>query len=114
MSWPISLPLPDVGGYQETMPDAVIRSPMDVGPDKVRRRTSAAVRKFKLTYSMTPTQLATLDTFFNTTVEGGALTFTMDNPRTAITETYRFMAPPDINAISGAYYRVNCSFEELP
>lgn len=114
MSWPSSLPLPDVPGYQEIMPNAVIRTAMDVGPEKVRRRTTAAVRRFRLSYSMTNAEVETLNTFYNTTIEGGVLTFTMDNPRTGVTKTYRIQSPPEVTTITGIYFRVNCSFEELP
>ena len=114
MSWPISLPDANVSGYQETFPDTVIRSTMDVGPDKIRRRTTAAVRKFRLSYDLTRAEVETLNTFYETSVEGGALPFTMKSPRTEDTETFRFMAPPDVSAMSGVHFRATCSFEEIP
>ncbi|QLH37711.1 MAG: hypothetical protein HWD60_00095 [Defluviicoccus sp.] len=40
--WPSSLPQkPLVDGFSETAPNLVVRSPMDVGPAKVRRRATA-------------------------------------------------------------------------
>ncbi len=46
---------PDLGkplaaNYQETPPDNLVRTPMDVGPAKLRRRTTANVRQLSVLY----------------------------------------------------------------
>jgi hypothetical protein len=67
-TWPGTLPSPISDGYQEIMADNSIRTQMEVGVAKVRKRSTAAPVKFQLAYNMTATQVITLKTFFNTTI----------------------------------------------
>jgi hypothetical protein len=112
-TWPGTLPNPTSDGYQEVMADNAIRSRMDAGPDKVRKRSTAAPVLFQLAYNMTPTQVSTLETFFSTTINDGVNSFTMANPRTGATENFRITAPPQITISSGANYRVLISMERI-
>jgi hypothetical protein len=100
--WPASLPQGvTVSGYDETPPDGVLRTQMDVGPDKTRPRNTAEVRKFTLrTPPLTQAQLETLDTFFVTTLARGALPFDWVHPRTGAEATFMFKAPPRYQASS--------------
>ena len=85
-TWPASLPsAPLVGGFSETLPDTLIRTSMDVGADKVRRRSTVQVIDMKMAFLLSKAQLATLTTFFITTTNGGADKFTFDHPITGVT-----------------------------
>ncbi len=44
-TWPATLPAPALSSLRETPPDNLIRTQMDKGPAKVRRRTTANVRR---------------------------------------------------------------------
>jgi len=114
-TWPVSLPQsPLIQGNNEQAPNNVIRTPMDVGPPKVRRRATAGVRNYTYQFHMTTTQVATLDTFYNDTLSGGSLEFDWTNPRTNNTEYFRFVTPPIYQKIGPDLWLVNINLEQLP
>ena len=114
--WPASLPQDVlVEGYEETFPELALRTEMDAGPAKVRRRFTAGVRTLNVMSAMTRTQVATLDTFFATTTQGGALQFDWVHPRTGSAAALRFTRPPmTAPEPGGQRWRVELELEVLP
>jgi len=112
-TWP-TLPAPIINTFNETLPDNVIRTSMDKGPAKVRRRTTANVRPIQFSMVLTEAQVATLDTFYNTTTLSGAQEFDYTHPRTGATVSARFTQPPAYSDINGLAYRVEVQLEILP
>lgn len=93
----------------------MLRSDMDLGPAKVRRRTTANVRLIECAFLIDVSQRATFDTFFNSTLEGGTLPFELDHPITGTTSDFRFVEEPTYSAVSGSlYFHLNCRLEILP
>jgi hypothetical protein len=114
-SWPSDIPQsPLVSGFSETFPNVVVRTSMDQGPAKVRRRFTAAERPFKCSMILTAAQATSFDTFFTTTMEGGALTFTWVHPRTLEAGTFRFVGQPTFTAIDGGLYQTEFQIELMP
>jgi hypothetical protein len=114
-NWPSSLPpLPLAADYADTLPDTLARTQMDAGPAKVRRRTTAAVRPLTASFLFTKAQCATLQTFYEDTLAGGALAFDWILPRTGAAASLRFLAPPTFGSPSGKWWRVTCQLEVLP
>ena len=111
--WPTSLPI-EPHEYTETLPDQLIRQSMDVGPAKVRRRTTAAVRKFACTYIFSPVDTVTFDNFLMVTLEGGSLGFTFPHPRISNTtiEVY-FAEIPRFKHLGARYHEVAISLEVI-
>ena len=87
---------------------------MDVGPAKVRKRATSATTKYQLSFEMDNTDVNTLTTFFNTTINDGADSFDMSDPRNGGTETFRIIGSPEISALTGVWFRVNVNMEILP
>ena len=114
MSWPGSLPAAIADGYQEVFADNTIRSAMETGYPKVRKRSTAAPSMLSLVFHMTAAQVTTLNTFFSTTQNDGVDSFTMTHPRTDVTETFRFLSAPEISISNGIDYRVSIKLEQLP
>lgn len=113
-SWPSNLPgLPLAGKYEETPPETVLRTPMDEGPAKLRRRGTAGVRRLKLEYLLDASQVAALDAFYLEDVRGGALSFSFAHPREGELVSCRFRAAP-VYAAEGALYRAAVELEVLP
>lgn len=83
-----------VDSLQETAPDLVIRTSMDVGPGKVRRRVATNTRTLQCAIDLTGTELAIFDAFFVTACAGGAVAFIKPNPRTEASTRYRFSGQP--------------------
>lgn len=68
---------------------------MDDGPPKVRRRSTAGIRRFPVSLNLTRTQLALFDTFFMSSTQGGSLAFQWTHPRTSNLIDFRFAGPPE-------------------
>lgn len=114
-TWPATLPDTILKeAYSETPPDLLVRTEMDQGSAKVRRWGTGNVRPIQGQIRMTQAQVATLDTFYNTTLEGGALRFDWTHPRTGASEEFRFAAPPTYQSGGGAIWRVQVQLEVMP
>ena len=110
-NWPVTLPVyPLLEGYRETPPNQIIRSQMDQGPAKLRRRTTAAVRLFQVGFMLSQSQIDDLENFYLTTLVGGALSFDFTHPRTGATVTCRFASPPEYSAANGDYLKAFASW----
>ena len=96
------------------MPDMVVRTEMDAGPAKLRRRFTAAVRPLKGRIEITRAQAATLETFYVTTLAGGALPFDWTSPRTLETVSMRFVSPPRVGILKGTVWFADLDLEILP
>ena len=115
--WPASLPqAPLVAGWGEPGGPNVIRTPMDKGPAKQRRR-SAKPRPMSVSFMMTAAQLATFETFVNDTLRGTAR-FGFTHPRTKAIVEVRIVPSEDgmysISTPGGNHYTVSMQFEVLP
>ncbi|MEO5341100.1 MAG: hypothetical protein H7837_11400 [Magnetococcus sp. MYC-9] len=113
-SWPTSLPqyvLRD--GYREELPNTTLRTPMEVGPAKVRRRTSAAPKQVECQMDLNAEQLDILEGFYQSTTAGGSLAFSWPHPRTRTTTLFRFTSPPVFHPVSGLLWNVTLKLEIL-
>jgi len=114
-SWPGTLPdIPLSQGYKEGVPNLLLRTQMDQGPAKVRRRHSAGVRQVALMLQLHKDQVATLDAFYLGPLEGGALRFTWVHPRTQVPTDFRFEKPPEYTHVGGLYFAATLALEVLP
>lgn len=113
--WPSTLPSsPLLDGFRETVPDNVLRTDMERGPAKTRRRTTSAVRKLSVNYLMSKAQVADLETFYGTELLGGSIAFDTMHPRSAAAISCRFVKPPVYSSANGEYFRVALELEVLP
>jgi hypothetical protein len=116
-TWPVSLPAaPMVQGLKESVPNTVIRTPMETGPPKLRQRFTAGVRPLTLPFLLTKAQVATLDTFYVTTLKGGSLTFDgLNHPRTgAAVSTWAFVKPPEYTPLGPDAWQTQLELEIRP
>lgn len=117
-NWPDSLPTPRevlMEGYAETWPAPALRTDMDAGPAKVRRRTTAIARPIACRMMMTDEQVATFRSFHSGTLDDGALPFTFDLPRNNADILARFASDVSITpAGTGADWIASFTLEWLP
>lgn len=115
-TWPGTLPAaPRSSGFREIAPRSSIRTNNDVGPAKLRRRTTGNVRRFQMVFELTLAQVATLDTFFVTTLTGGSEAYNFNHPRTGVAGEFRFLEPPSFSNSEGGDLWVGvCNVELLP
>jgi len=113
--WPEELPqTPLYDGYQETFPNMVLRTQMDAGLPKMRRRFTAAPRPMKFQLSLTNEQAALLDEFFTSTCRGGSERFEWAHPRTTETVEVRFTKPPTMMRLGPDLWKAQCEVEQVP
>jgi hypothetical protein len=114
-SWPLALPVsPLVEGFRETPPDTVLRSTMDQGPAKLRRRTTAGAGTLTLTYMLSRSQVDTLLDFFNDSLAGGTLAFDFTHPVNGAPLSCRFRQSPAYAPINAEYFKAALELEVLP
>jgi len=116
VAWPIApFPqLPTSVGSSETLPDTALRTPMDAGPAKVRRRFTSGPRGIPVRFVTTDTNVASFDTFYVTDTFGGTSEITWVNPRTGSAATLRFVGVPQYTPLGGTAWEITCAFEILP
>lgn len=115
VDWPSALPQRlNQSGFTNTLPDNTIRSNMDVGPDKVRRRDVSAPEPIQGAIVATAAEYSDLVTFYNTTTASGSVAFNWTHPITGDAVEYLFTAPPSITAISGTHYTITLQMEIQP
>ncbi len=113
--WPSDLPMePMYDGFQEVPPRTVLRTTMDAGPVKVRRRYTANIRLIKCRFSLTKDEVAILDLFFTDVAEGGSVPFTWTHPRTGDAVLARFGTEPRYTIKSADLYIAEIELEVLP
>lgn len=79
-AWPTSLPIPSVAGYSLEAIDQTIRTDMEAGAARVRRRTVAQLDMIDVRWVFTISQMATFRTWHgdgSTGAAGGAAWFTI-------------------------------------
>lgn len=111
--WPPNLPCPMMAGYSETIIPNVIRSDMDTGPDKVRRRSTAVVTQLTFNLNLTREQTIILDDFYFNTTLSGTIVFGFIHQRTMSQVDCRFVEPPSLTSRSG-YYLAQVKLEIIP
>lgn len=119
--WPATLPaLPIVEGYVESPANCVLRTAMDAGPAKVRRRFTSGPIPISASLIMTSTQLNAVspngfNAFYVSDCSNGSAEFTWHNPRTNSDVTMRFVGVPKYEPVgSSANWRVSFEVEILP
>lgn len=107
--WPVSLTITK-DNFSEEPPDRVLRTGMDKGPDKLRRRTTANIRPVTISLFLDDTGVDTLDDFY---LANDVERFDFEHPRTGDTVEARFVEPPKYT-IDETMWRVTVRLEILP
>ena len=114
VAWPEELPPPALNSLQESPPNNALRSQMDKGPAKVRRRTTANVRRLAFVLKLIPAEVDILDDFYTEDTLSGTEAFDYEHPRTGETVSARFVDPPSYQEQEGTIYVAQVSLEILP
>lgn len=106
-TWPATLPNPKSSTYKINPVDQTVRTEMEVGYARQRRRTSDRADTVDVQWLFTDAQLDTFRTWFEsgTDAQGGAAWFTVTlylGNTGSSSVTARFFGPPSITAASCA------------
>lgn len=99
--WPIQLPRQSSAGEISAEP-ALLRTEMEVGPPKVRLRTTkerVLVRFAQVPFTVD--QWERFEEFWREDLGGGALTFDWEHPVTSEVVEYRFTEKPRFQSFGG-------------
>jgi hypothetical protein len=101
-------------GFDETPGENTLRSAMDVGPAKVRRRATSAVRKVNGQLLVSSDELEIFKTFYVDTLLSGALRFYWTEPNDPETTVeMRFAEAPTWTTQSNKFV-ISLKLEILP
>jgi hypothetical protein len=113
--WPSTLPdEPIESGYEETFADNLLRTEMDKGPPKVRRRTQANVNKATFPFIFTKAELGYFTTFYKVDLAEGALPVDWTHPIHGTSIQFNIVPPVKVTPIGGGFFSVNLTVEILP
>jgi hypothetical protein len=111
--WPAELPATLLlEGLSAKQDSNVIRTAMDAGPKKTRRRYTAGTKTFTGTLLLTPAQRSVLEQFYHAALADGVLRFNFTNPQTLAVQEFRFTDDYTETAIDGLY-TISLSLERL-
>lgn len=107
-TFPAGLPSPEISGYSLQQVDPVVRTEMESGAPRARRRTTARNDIVPVVWKLTDAQFATFRTWFDNSAEaaGGAAWFTislavgqtgLDTVEARFRESFRAAALPGLN-----------------
>jgi alkanesulfonate monooxygenase SsuD/methylene tetrahydromethanopterin reductase-like flavin-dependent oxidoreductase (luciferase family) len=117
MAFPTTLPKPSYNGYQLAPADQTVRTDMEVGAARQRRRTAARNDQISLTWIFTDAEMAIFRAWFDDGAEaaGGAAWFTGLNlvmGDTGLTaEECRFIGAWSADAMPGLRWNVTAKLE---
>lgn len=113
-TWPTTLPQPVLDSISYTPLNNTIRSQMDAGPAKMRRRFTAAGEDVTLVLMLTAEQKADLDTFIRVTLKD-VLPFDWYEFRAAeqTVATYRFRQRPAYTPWGPDYWQATLNLDLL-
>jgi hypothetical protein len=113
INWPELLPsglLED--GFGKQPQSAVIRTAMDAGPKKARRRYTARTVKYAGKQVFDAAELAVFEQFYYSVLADGVLRFNFTDPVTNETAEFRFTENYTVSAVEGQY-EVSMQLERL-
>ena len=115
--WPISLPQAPQKGFSETGGALILRTHMDAGIAKQRRR-GLSPAQLNVNFILTTAQTTTLDDFTTNTIKGIAR-FGFPHPRTKAIVEVRIIPQGDgtlytLTYLAPGYWTVSMQLEVLP
>ena len=115
--WPLTLPQKPNTNYSESSGVLILRTPMEAGPAKMRRR-GVRPSPLQLTFDMSTAQVALLETFAKDTLQG-ITRFGFPHPRTEEIVEVRIIPQGDgalfsINYMMPDRWSVSLQLEVLP
>lgn len=113
ITWPDSLPqvliLDGLGAQNQ---NSVVRTEMDAGPAKQRRRYTVSQKDFSGSIVVTESQREILEDWYDSVIGGGALRFVMKDPQTLLPREFRFREHYKEDSLDGKW-RITMELEKM-
>ena len=115
IQWPTSLQqLVNADSFNLKKGSTTIRSDVDIGPAKVRRRMTKSTDTVTVGFNLTKAEYLIHEEFYDIDLNGGVNAFEFKNPITQVVEVYRYNSEPEYKSIGGVNFVVNMQWERLP
>jgi len=112
--WPVALPPPALSTLTESPAENTMRSTMDRGPAKLRRRTTANAYPLSFMMWLTSAEVDILKAFYDVGTFSGSEEFDFTHPRTGAAIKCRFAERPSWQEREGIVYGTSISLEVMP
>ena len=111
--WPLQLQqCINEGGWSYTTEDTNIRTNVDTGPKKVRRRYTKPDKLMNGTVWVHRDLYQTLDDFYALLLQNGTLEFEFGHPITGVATIFRFESPIIWTPLQGAQFQAKMVWRE--
>lgn len=107
--WPAFMP-PCPKSWSEQYVDNVIRSTIETGAPKRRRRTTLSRKTVNTSFTIEHEHYDDFIRFFHITLWDGVKPFKFKNPMTNQEDVFWFTAPPSITASNKVVFSVSCAW----
>jgi len=104
LSWPAELPVTlPLQGLSVKPQTNVVRTTMDAGPQKARRRYTAKTTRYSGRFILTADAYEVFKLFYHTMLADGVLRFNFTDPQKLDVAEFRFAETYDANALDGLW-----------
>lgn len=116
VAWPVSLQdKVESDSFQLQLGETRIKSEVDIGPVKYRRRFTKPIDIFQVSILLkNSTEYNTFYNFFDVDLNGGITEFTFNHPITGVSSNYRFVDPPSLRSLGAGVFSVTMNWEQRP
>lgn len=115
--WPTTLPQCPLRSKTRSPKSNVIAFGTEVGPGKLRRRSTARGQLMSMKFRITTAQVAIFENFFQDSLSDGALSYTWPDPVTGASASWRFdpSGPYSLNETAApGKWELSIQIEKLP
>jgi hypothetical protein len=113
INWPSTLPSGLLAeGFTKQPQSNIIRTAMDAGPKKARRRYTARTINYSGREIFDTEELELFEQFYHTALADGVLRFNYEDPITQETAEFRFTEDYTVSSVNGQY-EVTMNLEKL-
>jgi phage-related protein len=112
-TWPSTLPSPLSGTLEKGDVSPWVSDGSEVGAPRRRKRFTRSLATFKFDMLLSEAQLATLETFYTTTLDHGVENFEWTHPKTSTVYTVQFNAKFKEKHRATDYYDITVELSEI-
>jgi len=113
VSWPVTLPLPSIGGYSVHPGEAILRTEMEAGPARQRRRYTQVPSRISVRWTFRRDQFALFEAWYRWQAKEGGEWFEINllGGLGLVVHEARFTRPFDARPRSGILWEVSSELE---
>jgi hypothetical protein len=115
VEWPIFLQeFINAAGFSMAIGDTVLRTEMDVGPAKLRRRFTHSIDDYQTAITVYQDTMDSFMNFFKTSLNGGVTPFYFIDPIFGTEQVFRFVGTPKVvpNGTAG-WFDISMTWEKI-